>query len=202
VSVPGLIKNCSGVILAGGENRRMPVTKSFIRIDGEKIIERNISILKSIFKEVLIVTDQPEKYLYLRVPLLGDSYNVRGPMTGIFTSLMNSSMPWVFISACDMPFINKELIRYMSSKINNCDSVAPLINNRIEPLFAYYSRRLMGKMEKSLVSGKTGLQDFLSGKRVKYIRGGEIKKIDTLQRSFININTPDDVKLYLNPGNN
>ncbi len=193
------LKDCTGVILAGGENRRMPVLKAFIEVDGEKIIERNLKIMKKLFKEILIVTNQPEAYLYPGIPLLGDIYNVRGPMTGVLTSLLNSSTHWVFISACDMPFINEHLIRYMAAKRDNYDAVAPMLKGKIEPLFTFYSKRLISYMEKAIIAGKTGLQDFLDNKRVKYIVTEEIKNIDPGVRSFININTPEEVKFYLRP---
>jgi len=200
-----LIKNCTGVILAGGENRRMPVLKAFIEVDGEKIIEKNLKIMQKLFKEIFIVTNQPEIYLYLGIPLFGDVYNVRGPMTGIFTSLLNASNRWVFITACDMPFINEHLIRYMASKRNNYDAVAPkssvpsfrkgkLRGDYTEPLFAFYSKRLILNMEKSIIAGKTGLKDFLNNKRVKYIKTDEIKNIDKDAKSFVNLNAPEDLK--------
>lgn len=194
-----LLKDSTGVILAGGENRRMPALKAFIEIDGEKIIERNLKIMKKLFKEIFIVTNQPEIYLYLGIPLLGDIFNVRGPMTGIFTSLLNSSNHWVFISACDMPFVNEHLIRYMAAKRNNYDAVAPMLEGKTEPLFTFYSKRLILYMEKAIIAGKTGLKKFLDNKRVNYISTKEIKNIDPEVRSFININTPEDVKFYLRP---
>lgn len=193
------LKDCTGVILAGGENRRMPVLKAFIEVNGEKIIERNLKIIKKLFKEIFIVTNQPEAYLYPGIPLLGDIYNVRGPMTGVLTSLLNSSTHWVFISACDMPFINEHLIRYMAAKRDNYDAVAPMLKGKIEPLFTFYSKRLISYMEKAIIAGKTGLQDFLDNKRVKYIITEEIKNIDPGARSFININTPEEIKFYLRP---
>jgi molybdopterin-guanine dinucleotide biosynthesis protein A len=193
------LKDCTGVILAGGENRRMPVLKAFIEVDGEKIIERNLKIMKKLFKEIFIVTNQPEAYLYLGIPLLGDIYNVRGPMTGVLTSLLNSSTHWVFISACDMPFINEHLIRYMAAKRDNYDAVAPMLKSKIEPLFTFYSKRLILYMEKAIIASKTGLQDFLDNKRVKYIFTEEIKNIAPGAGSFININTSEDVKFYLRP---
>lgn len=193
------LKDCTGVILAGGENRRMPVLKAFIEVNGEKIIERNLKIIKKLFKEIFIVTNQPEAYLYPGIPLLGDIYNVRGPMTGVLTSLLNSSTHWVFISACDMPFINEHLIRYMAAKRDNYDAVAPMLKGKIEPLFTFYSKRLISYMEKAIIAGKTGLQDFLDNKRVKYVITEEIKNIDPGARSFININTPEEIKFYLRP---
>ena len=211
-----IIKNCTGVILAGGENKRMPVLKAFIEVDGEKIIERNLKIMKQLFKETFIVTNQPELYLYLKTHLLGDVYDIRSPMTGIFTSLLNSLNNWVFISACDMPFINGELIKYMASKRDNYDAVAPKYNEsnppkspfskgglrgivtkrgrHIEPLFAFYSKQLMPSMEKAIFSNKTGIKDFLKDKRVKYISAEEIRGIDAKAMSFINLNTLKDME--------
>src|SRR3990167_1356507 len=205
-----IIKNCTGIILAGGENKRMPVLKAFIKINGEKIIERNLKIMRQLFKEIFIVTNQPELYLYLKTPLLGDVYDIRGPMTGIFTSLLNSSNNWVFISACDMPFINGELIKYMASKRDNYDAVVPksplrpllvkVMTRRgrrgdyIEPLFAFYSKQLMPSMEKAIFSNKTGIKDFLKDKKVKYISAEEIRDIDAKAMSFINLNTLKDME--------
>lgn len=197
LSIMSALLNCTGVILAGGENRRMPQPKAFIKVNGENIIEKNLKTMKRLFKEIFIVTNQPEAYLYLGIPMLGDIYDVRGPMTGILTSLINSMHPWVFISACDMPFINYELIYYMASKKKNYEAVVPEFKGDIEPLFAFYTKRLCHKMEKALTSGRAGLKDFLKDKRVRYVTSEEIGNIDPEGRSFINLNTPEDVKLYL-----
>jgi len=54
-------------------------------------------------------------------------------------------------------------------------------------------------MEQELLSGKRGMKDFLNKKKVKYIRITEIKGLDPEAKSFINLNTPDDIELYLQP---
>ncbi len=198
----GSLKDCSAAILAGGENRRMPVPKAFIRVGGQRIIERNLRIMKRLFSEVSIVTHRPELYLYPGVTLLADIYDTRGPMTGVFTALLNSSVPWVFISACDMPFVNGAVIEYMASKRDGYDAVVPKSSrarSSAEPLFAFYSGRLLPSMEKALLSGKKSLKDFLNNKRVQYIPRAEIKGIDPEGLSFINLNTPEDVDVYLRP---
>ncbi|MEW6715194.1 MAG: molybdenum cofactor guanylyltransferase [Nitrospirota bacterium] len=194
-----LIKNCTGVILAGGENTRMPVSKAFIKIGGEKIIERNLRIMRSLFSEAFIITNQPEEYVYLGAQLLGDVYDVRGPMTGIFTALLNSSNQWVFVSACDMPFINKDVIRYAASMREGHDAVVPVSGKAAEPLFAFYSKRLTSSMEQGILSGKRGMKDFLNKKKVKYISKTEVKGFDPEAKSFINLNTPEDIERYLQP---
>jgi molybdopterin-guanine dinucleotide biosynthesis protein A len=192
-------ENCGSVILAGGENRRMPVLKGFIDIDGEKIIEKNLCMMKTLFRENRIVTNQPEVYTFLGVPLLGDIYDIRGPMTGIVTALLNSCCSWVFVSACDMPFLNPALIKYLATKTRGCDAVVPVISNKQEPLCAFYSKRLFHSMEKSLLDGHKSLRDFLNSKRVKYIKSSDMKTIDPGGLSFINLNTPQDIRRYLSP---
>ena len=214
--------NCTGVILAGGENKRMPVLKAFIEVEGKKIIERNLKIMRKLFREIFIVTNQPELYSHLGVPMFGDVHNIRGPMTGVLTALMNSSNKWIFVSACDMPFINPGLIRFMADERHNpvClpilnarqkkdftvmprsdiyDVVVPVLHHRAEPLFAFYSIRVLNSLEQFILSGKKGIKDFLLNhdKRVKYISSEEIKNIDPDLRSFINLNTPEDIELYL-----
>ena len=192
-----MLINCTGVILAGGENRRMPVQKAFIKIRGKKIIERSLRIMKRLFSEIFIVTDRPADYVYLGMPMLGDVYDVRGPMTGILTSLFCSSNSWVFVTACDMPFINEKLIRYGASEREGYEAVTPLLGGKTEPLFSFYSKHLIPGMEKTLLSGNAGLKDFLNTKRVKYLREKEIRNIDPEISSFINFNTPEDLEIYL-----
>jgi len=193
------IRHCTGVILAGGENRRMPVRKAFIEVEGEKIIDRNLRTLKRLSDEILVVTNEPEYYTYTGTTLLGDMYDIRGPMTGIFTALFHARHNWVFVSACDMPFISEGLIRYMASKRSRYDAVVPSLKGRPEPLFAFYSKRLLPFMEQALLAGDKGLKDFLHnhGKRVQYIPLREITGAGHGTDSFINVNTPGDVKVYL-----
>lgn len=203
----------------------MPVLKGFIEVGGKKIIERNLKILRRLFPRVTIVTNQPERYVHLGAPMLGDVYDVRGPMTGVLTALMNSPEEWVFVSACDMPFINPGLIRLMAGERYNpsClsiigeemkkdialspkpdvyDIVVPVNNHRAEPLFAFYSKRVLESLERFILAGQKGIKYFLlnQNNRVKYISSDQIKDTDPGARSFINLNTPEDIELYLGPG--
>jgi len=189
----GLIDGSTGVILAGGENRRMPVVKAFIKVGGRPIIERSLGLMRRLFGEVFIVTNQPELYIHLDAFLLGDGYDIRGPMTGILTSLINASNEWVFVIACDMPFIDERVIRYLAMRRDGYLAVLP----QDEPLFAFYSKRLIHPMERAVVSGRRGIRDFLEGKRVKYINKEEISTIGDGERVFVNLNTPDDVYAHV-----
>jgi molybdopterin-guanine dinucleotide biosynthesis protein A len=181
------------LILAGGENKRMPLIKGFLEIGNRKIIETNIELLKSIFSRVILSVNNPELYFYLGLPMIGDVINSRGPMTGILSVFMNTESADIFVTACDMPYINAILIKYMVEKYNDkFDALIPLYDGKPQPLFGIYAKRISELMEQRIRSGKKSLLDFLKTINVCYINEEEVRSIDPEGRSFVNINTFKD----------
>lgn len=188
-----------GAILAGGENRRIPYIKGFLKVDGFTIIERNLNILKDVFERVVISTNSPEIYFPLGFPLIGDIINERGPMTGIFSILASTGADSVFVVACDMPFVKKDLIRYMKERFESLsisgikiDALIPRSKAGFEPLVGIYTSNIRERMEESLKTGRKGLHAFLREVDTVYIEEEELKDIDPEGLSFININTLED----------
>lgn len=190
----------SAVILAGGENKRFPTLKGFIKIDGIPIIERTLGILRGMFDEVLISTNMPEAYFYLGAPMVGDVLPSSGPMTGIYSSLLNAKGDSIFVIACDMPFINADIVRLVCneyekiSKNANVDAAIPVYDNEPQPLFGVYCKTSMSRLEKGILEGKTALKRFLGEINTHLISASDIKTIDFNGRSFVNINTAEDYK--------
>lgn len=187
-----------GAILAGGENKRMPYIKGLLRIGGLTIIERNLGILKDVFGKVVISTNSPEIYFPFGVPMLGDIINERGPMTGIYSLLVSTGADAVFVIACDMPFVRRELIEYMKDRFedlslyNEIDAMVPRYRGEVEPLMGIYASSIAGRFEESLKDGEKGLYAFLRKANTSYIEDYEIKDIDPEGVSFVNINTLED----------
>ncbi|MDI6890920.1 MAG: molybdenum cofactor guanylyltransferase [Thermodesulfovibrionales bacterium] len=181
------------LILAGGENKRLPVIKGFLEIEDRRIIESNIELLNGIFDCVIISTNNPECYFYLGVPMVGDIAKYRGPMTGILSALVSLEAPELFVTACDMPFIKPELIRYIVDKwAESWDAVIPIFDNKPQPLFGIYSKKLVKEMENNIRRGIRSLGEFLKKIDVLYISEEEVRAIDPDGRSFVNINTLED----------
>lgn len=187
-----------GTILAGGENRRIPYVKGLLRIGGLTIVERNLNILKDVFGTVIISTNSPEIYFASRVSMIGDIINERGPMTGIFSVLTSTGAEAVFVIACDMPFVKKELIEYMKDRFEaisvykGIDAMVPRFRGGVEPLIGIYTSSVKGRFEESLKAGEKGLYALLKAVNTFYIETDEIKDIDPEGISFININTLED----------
>jgi molybdopterin-guanine dinucleotide biosynthesis protein A len=182
-------------ILAGGENTRFPAQKAFIEIEGRRLIERTIETLQGLFPEVLISTNRPEEFFYLGLPMIGDVYDVRGPLTGIFSVLYASGAERVFVLACDMPFPNPELIKALRD--TDGPAVVPLWRGRPQPLLGHYGRQLLPEMERRILQGRVGLRDFLRETGAVFVPEAEVSALDPQGLSFLNINTPEDLKRVL-----
>jgi molybdopterin-guanine dinucleotide biosynthesis protein A len=181
------------LILAGGENKRLPILKGFLELKGRKIIESNIELLKGIFDGVIISTNTPERYFYLGMSMVGDIINYRGPMTGILSALITLKETEIFVTACDMPFIKPELIRYIVGRwTDRWEAMVPVFDGKPQPLLGIYSRKLVPKMEESIKTQARGLREFLNTIEVHYIKEEEVRAIDPEGKSFVNINTIQD----------
>lgn len=194
----------TAVILAGGKNTRLPVLKGFLKIDNSTIIQKNIDNLKNIFRKIFISTNNPEHYFKFGLQLIGDVFQSNGPMAGIYSSLINIQGDAIFVIACDMPFLNKDLIIFIceqyetQAKIKSIEAVVPIYNKQIQPLFAIYSKKCLSRMEQGIKQDKTNLKKFLKNEvNCFFIDASKIKKIDKFGKSFININTIKDYKHYI-----
>lgn len=186
------------VILSGGENRRFPHTKGFIEIEGKRIIERNLEVFASIGLKSVISTNEPEKYFYLGVPLIGDVVRRAGPISGIYSAFTATGADEIFASACDMPFLKADVIKRIIADKGG-DATVPMINGRPEPLLAVYSRRVLGKIEGMLSENDTSLQRLISEcGDTRFVEESKLREIDPKAESFININTPEDYERVFN----
>ncbi len=193
--------NCRGVvILAGGDSKRLGRPKALLDFNGRTLISLMIERLKKVFADITVVTDRPELYLDLPVHLTGDILKQEGksPLRGIHAGLSYSSHPYQFVVACDMPFLNLELIRYMARFAPSYDAVVPHTGKGyFQPLHAFYKRSCIDIIERQINRGRYKVSEFYRNLEIKYISGTEIARFDPDQEAFMNINTWDDYKLAL-----
>ena len=101
------IKDVTGVILAGGKSLRYGRNKALVKIDGIPLIERVINVMGSLFRHLILITNTPHEYSYLKLPMHEDLIKGLGPLGGIFTALMTIRNEAGFFVACDMPHLNQ-----------------------------------------------------------------------------------------------
>lgn len=184
----------TGIVLSGGENRRMGTDKAFLTVAGIPMIEHVLRVLRGIFTRIIIVTNSPAAYSSYDALIIPDAYDKRGPLTGIYSGLLHSTDDYNFVTACDMPFLNPRLISYMTGVVSGHDIVVPNIAGRVEPLHAIYHRGLLPVVENRIQHDARQIQGIFREARVRYVTEEEIDRFDPGKRSFRNLNTPEEYK--------
>jgi molybdopterin-guanine dinucleotide biosynthesis protein A len=184
----------TGIVLSGGESRRMGTDKAFLLLDGLPLIEHVLRVLRGVFPRVIIVTNAPARYVPYDALVVTDTVDKRGPLTGIYSGLLHSRDEYNFVAACDMPFLNPDLIAYMAGLAPGHDIVVPVINGRVEPLHAIYSKKLVPMIKKRLQEDDRQVQGIFGEARVRYVTETEIVRYDPGRRSFKNLNTLEEFK--------
>ena len=182
----------SGIILSGGKSSRMGRDKASLPFPHKPMIEIMIDKLSVLFNELMIVTANPDLYSKYGIRTVEDVIPQHGPLGGIYTGLLFSKNHYNFIIACDMPFLNPDLVRYMVQKINGYDLVVPEYGDQLQPLCAIYSKNCIESIKKELSRDNLKITYFFRNVKQKLITEEEIKKTDLQGLSFVNINTPEE----------
>lgn len=186
----------ASIVLAGGQSSRLGREKCAEVIGGESLVERAIGHLSSLSTEILIVISQRQSrtsFSYPEAKTVVDLYPGKSSIGGIYTGLMHSICFHNLVVACDMPFLNLDLLRYMIKLSPDFDVVIPRIGEQMEPLHAVYSKNCIGPMEKLLEQGDLRISRFFDSIRVRYVEDNELDGFDPEHLSFFNINTNADL---------
>ena len=187
--------NAVCLILAGGEGRRLSPDKPLLEVAGRPIIERVASVVTPIFREVVVVTNTPEKYHFLGLPHVPDRRIGCGPLMGIYSGLLEVDCETVFACAADMPFLDGGIIRSIFSELGDFQIVVPVPHGIPEFLHAYYTRACLPTMQRNLESGVFKIESLQDDCRVRrldrewFVGSGLGER---LNRAFANINTPEE----------
>ena len=186
-------ESITGIILAGGKSSRMGQDKAFILFSGRPLIEVVIENLSSLFKNLLIISNNQSLYAKYEIEVQPDILEGKGPLGGIHAGLHFSKTKYAFVTACDMPYLNPELVRFLSNETGDYDVIIPEFRQRLEPLCAIYSSNCIEPIEKHLSSGNLKITDFISQVNTCVINEKDVRSFDPEGLSFVNINTPEDI---------
>lgn len=183
----------SAIILAGGKSSRMgEEDKPFLPFGPTKtIIESIIETLSRLFSEIIIVTRRPLDYQGLMVSRIVEDIYHAGPLGGLHAGLFHASSRYSFVLACDMPFINLQLVDYMLREAQK-DLLIPVIQGELEPLHAVYQKSCLPAIETQIQARRFQVISFFPQVTVEYLPQNIAQEWDPHLLSFFNINTRAD----------
>lgn len=191
-----LFDHLTGVILSGGRSRRFGTNKAFAAYEGEPFLARVLAVMRRVFRQVLIVANEPEQFDGFSAPVVRDIMPHQGPAGGIVTALHHVRTPGIFAVACDMPLLTDAVVLHLLSK----DDGSPLVvfrgENGVEPLCAIYRLPLLSLLVDRIATGRRDLQSLAASD----CRARAIELPPAHRHSLQNVNTPEDYEALLTIG--
>lgn len=189
----------SAVILAGGKSRRMGQDKRRLKLWGEhgpNLLEHTIAIVGQLCAEVVVVLNDAEQWPQLPARCVADAYPNSGPLGGIYTGLCAIDQLRALVVACDMPFLNEQLLSFLMRYATEYDALIPRTvspgttrnMSGLEPLHAIYTRACLPALRASLDAGELQIAAFLAAVRAVFVEPHEYQQLDPTGRSFMNLN--------------
>ena len=187
----------SAVILAGGRSVRLGTDKALIPWLGRPLIETVLDRVSRVAADLIAVTNAPDLLEHLPARLVPDVVPGAGSLGGILSGLLAATNEHSLVVACDMPFLDVELLRHMAALSREYDVLVPHLAEGIEPLHAIYSNACIEPIREVVNRGGRRIVEFFPRVRVRYIEQEVIDRFDPHHLSFFNINTPEDLERAL-----
>lgn len=166
--------------------------KAQITLAGDTLLQRAIVTAQQVFPKVVVSVRQPRAGLEL--PQVCDTEMECGPLGGLVAGLATVDTPWMFALACDMPFAEAELIARLAALRGGHAAVVPQVGGHPQPLFAFYAQSALPVMRDALAGGEKRVRAVLQRLDVRYVSEAELGGADAQRRSFIDLDTPQDVQ--------
>jgi molybdenum cofactor guanylyltransferase len=182
----------TGVILAGGQSRRMGRDKAFLPFGKGLLIERVIEVVQQVTAEVILITNTPEQYQRFGLPMFADVIAEAGSLGGIYTGLVSAKAPYSLCLACDMPFVRPEFLRFLCDTTAEADVVIPRNAEDFQPLCAVYSQACCEPIRQKIEAGRLKITGFFDQVCVRVIDGDLLARYDPHDVMFFNANTPEE----------
>lgn len=181
-------------ILAGGKSSRMGFDKELICINGQSLMKKNIRMLKKVFDEIIVVTNNPKFYEGEDVKTIQDIIFQKGPLSGLHAALTAAKSEYVYLMACDMPEIDLDLIEHMKKKLaeEDVEICIPRVEGKLEPFNGFYSKKLTPKIESCLLNDVLAIRNIVYSSKACVVDFEGSYKKDT----FLNLNTRDELDEY------
>ena len=192
----------SAIVLAGGQSRRMGRDKALIDYQGRPIIAHVIDTLRALSDDIAVVSNQSDLYGPFGARVVPDYEPPCGPLGGIAAGLQAAQHPLAVVVACDMPFLNVTLLRWLIDLADGYDAVVPQTGDEFEPLHAVYRRECYSPMVRRIERGERRVISFFADVRLRPVPEPEWRVLDPAGRSLANLNTPDDLDLLSSPAGN
>lgn len=170
-------------------------TKALMEVGGLTLIERGLNVLRRVVRDVIVITNSPQEFAFLGLPMFRDLIPGYGSLGGLYTGLKMCGHSHGLFVACDMPFLNEGVLGHMVGLIGRGhDIIVPRIRGELEPLHAIYAATCLPHVELLLEERDLKIVDLYRHVRVLEVSEEDLRPFDPTFRFVMNVNTPHDLE--------
>jgi len=189
-------------ILIGGRSSRFGADKAFVEFDGEMLASRAARVTETALEPAriaFVAADaeqfENDKLVRLGHPIMFDARPGFGAWSALHAALADGDSEWIFVLACDLPFITTEFLRLLSGLANSdADAVIPSqADGRLQPLCAFYRREpTLHAVERYLTGqGQLPPLNTIAGDlRARFVEPTELSGLENSEKFLVNVNSP------------
>lgn len=190
---------CAGIVLCGGESRRMGQAKASLRFGDELLLERLLRLLRQVAEPLLVVAAAGQELPQFDSDVLvaRDNQPQRGPVEGLYAGLavLPPSTTTAFVTGCDCPLLVPAIVPRLAGLLGTHQAVVPLSDSRPHPLCAVYRVSVLPELNAMRQAEHWRLSDLLDRVDTLLVPADELRDVDRNLDSLVNVNTPE---AYLN----
>ena len=190
-----MMEPLDGVVLAGGRSHRLSVDKALLRFGGTPLLKIVVDRVAQLCDHVAVAVDRLERYQGLRLSakFVADVTPGLGPLSGLQSGLQASSAKHVLVVACDLPFLNVNLLRFMADMPRSYQALVPWSEGRWQPLSAIYARSCLEVVDAMVSAGGGSIHQLLERLEVQRLDDKEMRPLDPNGLAFLNLNERSDL---------
>ena len=195
-------RELSGLILAGGEGRRMAGRdKGLISLAQKPLVEYAIECLTPLVDDLSISCNRNrELYLNYQLECISDHEmtSYQGPMAGIAAGLRHAKHDWLLVMPCDTPLMTTkvmaQLITCLQTDETDFKKQAIIFSHQgLQPLHGLYHKSILPIFEQCLAENKNALQRLL-----RSMDSVSVHQALEGEYSFNNANDPEELSTIEN----
>jgi molybdopterin-guanine dinucleotide biosynthesis protein A len=190
-----------GIVLCGGQSKRMGRPKSWLPFAGELMLPRVVRLLGEAVQPIIVVAapDQELPPMPREVLVVRDEEKGRGPLQGLAAGFkaLHGQADAAYLSSCDVPFLQPAFVRRLIELLGDHLICVPKVGDYHHPLAAVYRLEVVDAVERLLSEDR--LRPFFLFQEVptRVVEAAELADVDPTFQTLRNLNTPEDYEAAL-----
>jgi molybdopterin-guanine dinucleotide biosynthesis protein A len=190
-----------GVILCGGESKRMGLPKAWLPFGGELMLPRVVRLLGEAVSPLVVVAapGQDVPPLPPDVTVVRDDEKGRGPLQGLAAGLraLHGRADAAYASSCDVPFLKPAFVRRLIDLLGDHHICVPRVGDYHHPLAAVYRVGVVAAVERLLSENRLRPVFLFDAVPTRVVEAAELADADPSFQTLRNLNTPEDYEAAL-----